>query len=170
MATTKKTAAATAAKVANIARAASAINRHGLTAAARLSAATGVSAASANRYAKGAVNVPATVNALSATFAATTFSLTALGKAAVSANGCIGNKGQPTVMGLTACGLANAGGTATGAQVAAAILGNPALVTAMLGTKAGGHHVIATAALAARWVQGYVNGLCRPQHGLATRA
>jgi hypothetical protein len=166
-----KAAATVAAKQPAIVRAANAIGRHGLAATTRLSAAGGVAAASAARYAKGSANVAASVNALSPNFAAATFSLTALGKNAVAVNGCIGSKGNATAMGLTACGLGNAGGTATGAQVAAAILGNAALVNAMLTlTKASGTHVIATAPLAARWVQGYVNGLCRPQHGLATRS
>jgi hypothetical protein len=152
-------------KAANIVRAANVVQAHGLAALPRLVAATGNAAASVNRY-------RATVNALSPAFAATVFTLTRNGLNAVAANGCIGSKGQATVMGLTAVCLANAGngsGKATGQAIALAMLGNPAIVAALQGTKANGVHIVASATLSAKWVQGYVNGLCRPAHGLATR-
>lgn len=166
------TATAPTAKQANALRAATVIGKHGLAAATRVAAATGVAAASAKRYGNGNSNVAAAVNTLTPAFAVATFTLTALGKQAVGVAGCIGSKGQPTAMGLTAVAVANAanGGTsATGAAIVAAILGNPQLMAAMLGTKANGTHVLPTAACAARWAQGYVNGLCRTQHGLASK-
>jgi hypothetical protein len=129
---------------------------------AAVTAAAGVMPASAKRYGAG-------ISALTPAFANATFALTALGKQAVAANGCIGRNGQATVMGLTAVALANAGGTATGQAVVMAMLGNPQLVAALLGTKANGTHVAPSAATVAKWAQGYVNGLCRPQHGLASK-
>jgi hypothetical protein len=139
-----------------------------LNAMARVAAVTGTAAASANRY-------KAAAHSLTPAFAAATFTLTPLGKAAVAANGGIGRNGQATVMGLVAVALGNAiaanGGTsATGAQVAAALLGNPQLMAATGGTKALGVHVTAANATAAKWAQGYINGLCRPAHGLANKA
>ena len=162
----KATATAAAAKPALTLRAAAAIGKHGLAAAPRLAATIGNAPASVNRY-------KATANGLTPSFAAATFTLTALGKAAVAANGCIGSKGQATAMGLTALALAHAanGGTsATGAAIVAAIIGNPATIAAMLGTKASGTHITPNSVTAAKWAQGYVNGLCRPAHGLATKA
>lgn len=160
----KATAAATPAKAAAIVRVATAVGKaaNPLAANARLAATAGNAAASVNRY-------KATVNALSPAFAATTFSLTALGKNAVALQGCIGSKGQATVMGLTALCLGNLGGKATGQQIAVAMLGSPAIVAALQATKANGVHIVGNAALSAKWVQGYVNGLCRPAHGLASR-
>jgi len=168
MATTTRPAAKAAApapKAAAIVRAAATIGKHGLAATPRLVAATGNAAASVSRY-------KAAVNALSPAFAATTFTLTRNGLNAVALQGAIGSKGQVTVMGLVACCLANAangGNSATGAAIALAMLGNPQIVAALQGTKANGVHVISSATLSAKWVQGYVNGLCRPAHGLASR-
>jgi hypothetical protein len=165
MANRKATVTATPAKQPNIVRAAATIAKHGLAATPRLVAATGNAAASVNRY-------KATVNALSPAFAATTFTLTALGRNAVALGGGIGSKGQQTVMGLTAVALAqaaNGGTSATGQAIALAMLGNPQIVAALTATKANGVHVVSSATLSAKWVQGYVNGLCRPAHGLATR-
>lgn len=159
-------AAPAAAKAAPALRAAAIIGQHGLAAAPRVAAATGNAPASAKRYG-------AALNGLTPAFAAATFTLTALGKATVGAAGCIGRNGQPTAMGLTAVAVANAanGGTsATGAAVVAAIIGNPQLMAAMLGTKAQGTHLLPNTATAAKWAQGYVNGLCRPAHGMATKA
>lgn len=169
----KATTPAAAPKATNAYRAATAIGKHGLGAVARVTAAAGVAAASAKRYAGSNPNVAAAVSQLTPSFANATFTLTALGKQCLGVAGCIGRNGQPTAMGLTCVGLGNAanGGTsATGAAIAAAILGNPQLVQAMLGTKANGTHLLPQAAVAAKWVQGYVNGLCRPAHGLATKA
>lgn len=170
MANRKNTAAAiatpAAAKVAPTLRAAAIIGRHGLAALPRVAAATGTAAASTKRY-------NAAVNTLTPAFAAATFTLTTLGKGCVAQAGCIGRNGQPTAMGLTCVALHNAaqGGTsATGAAIVAAIIGNPQLMAAMLGTKAQGTHILPNTATAAKWAQGYVNGLCRTQHGLATKA
>jgi hypothetical protein len=160
------TANATAAKVAPALRAAAIVGKHGLAALPRVAAATGTAPASNRRYG-------AALNALTPAFANATFTLTALGKGAVGQQGCIGRNGQPTAMGLTAVALHNAaqGGTsATGAAIVAAIIGNPQLMAAMLGTKAQGTHILPNTATAAKWAQGYVNGLCRPAHGLATKA
>jgi hypothetical protein len=157
---------ATPAKVAPMLRAAAVIGRTGLGALPAAAAKYGVAPASAKRYG-------AAVSSLTPSFANATFTLTALGKQAVAANGCIGSKGQATAMGLTALALAhaaNGGLSATGAAVVAAILGNPQLMAAMGATKALGVHVVPNSATAAKWAQGYVNGLCRPQHGLATKA
>lgn len=159
-------ATATAAKTPNAIRAATIVGQHGLGALARVSAAAGVMPASNRRYGAG-------INALTPAFANATFTLTALGKGAVGVAGCIGRNGQPTVMGLTAVAVANAsnGGTsATGAAIVAAMLGNPQLMAALLATKANGTHIAPSAATVAKWAQGYVNGLCRTQHGLATKA
>jgi hypothetical protein len=158
--------AATPAKAAPTLRAAAIIGRHGLGALARVASATGTAPASNRRYG-------AALNALTPAFASATFTLSALGKQAVAANGCTGRNGQPTAMGLTAVALANAaqgGLSATGAAIVAAIIGNPQLMAAMLGTKAQGTHITPNSATAAKWAQGYVNGLCRPAHGLATKA
>lgn len=149
-------------------KAAAVVGKHGLTAIARVAAVTGNAPASAKRYG-------ATVNGLTPSFAAATFTPTALGKAAIAANGGIGRNGQATVMGLVAVALGNAmaangGKPATGAQVVVALLGNPQLMAATGGTKAFGVHVTAANATAAKWAQGYINGLCRPAHGLATKA
>jgi hypothetical protein len=164
MANRKATAtAATPAKAARIVRAANIIAAHGLTALPRIVAATGNAPASNRRYG-------ATVNGLTPAFAAATFTLTALGKAAVAANGCTGRNGQPTAMGLTALALGQCGHSATGAAIVAAIIGNPQLMAAMLGTKAQGTHILPNTVAAAKWAQGYVNGLCRPAHGLAVKA
>jgi hypothetical protein len=159
---------APAAKAPAIVRAAAAIGRHGLAAAPRIAAATGTAAASAKRYG-------AALNALTPAFANATFTPTALGKAAIAANGCTGRNGQATAMGLTAAAMGNAmaangGAPATGAAIVAAIIGNPQLMAAMLGTKAQGTHILPNTATAAKWAQGYVNGLCRPAHGLANKA
>lgn len=146
-------------------RAAALIGKHGLAALPRVAAATGTAPASVKRYSAG-------VQSLTPAFAAATFTLTALGKA-TAANGGVNAHGRATAMGLTALALAQAaqGGTsATGAAVVAAIIGNPQLMAAMLGTKAQGTHILPNTATAAKWAQGYVNGLCRPQHGLATKA
>ncbi len=154
------------AKPAPMLRAASVLGRTGLSALPAIAAKYGTAPASAKRYG-------ATVNGLTPSFATATFTLTALGKAAVASQGCLGRNGQPTAMGLTAVAVANAsnGGTsATGAAIVAAILGNPQLMAAMGGTKALGVHVTPNSATAAKWAQGYVNGLCRTQHGLATKA
>lgn len=158
---------AAAAKVAPALRAAAIVGKHGLAALPRVAAATGTAAASGKRYG-------AALNVLTPAFAAATFTPTALGKAAIAANGCTGRNGQPTAMGLTAVAMGNAAaanGTAnpTGAQVVAAIIGNPQLMAAMLGTKAQGTHILPGTATAAKWAQGYVNGLCRPAHGLAVK-
>lgn len=149
-------------------KAAAVVQRHGLNAIARVAKVTGNAPASARRYG-------ATVNGLTPAFAAATFTLTPLGKAAVAANGGIGRNGQPTVMGLVAVALANAiaangGNSATGAQVVVALLGNPQLMAATGGTKALGVHVTPANATAAKWAQGYINGLCRASHGLAAKA
>lgn len=148
-------------------RAATVVQQYGLAALPRVAAATGTAAASNKRYG-------AALNSLTASFAVATFTPTALGKAAIAAQGGIGRNGQPTVMGLTAVALGNAmaanGGTANGAAVVLAILGNPQLMAAMGATKALGVHVTANSATAAKWAQGYVNGLCRPAHGLAVKA
>jgi hypothetical protein len=153
-------------KVAPMLRAAAIIGRAGIAAAPAVAAKLGNAPASAKRYG-------AAVNSLTPSFANATFTLTALGKAAVGVAGGIGRNGQATAMGLTAVALANAanGGTsATGAAIVAAILGNPQLMAAMGATKALGVHVTPNSATAAKWAQGYVNGLCRPQHGLASKA
>lgn len=149
-------------------KAAAVVGKHGLAAIARVAAVTGNAPASMRRYG-------ATVNGLTPSFASATFTPTALGKAAISANGGIGRNGQPTVMGLVAVAMANAmvanGGNApTGAQVVVALLGNPQLMAATGGTKALGVHVTPANATAAKWAQGYINGLCRPAHGLAVKA
>lgn len=168
MARTNNTAAATVPatpKVAPTLRAAAIIGKHGLAALPRVAAATGTAAASNKRYG-------VALNALTPSFATATFTLSALGKAAVAANGCTGRNGQATAMGLTALALAhaaNGGLSATGAAVVTAIIGNPQLMAAMLGTKAQGTHILPGTATAAKWAQGYVNGLCRPQHGLASK-
>lgn len=166
----KANAPAPAAKAAPLPRvkAAAIVARHGLAALPRVAAATGTAPASAKRYG-------ATVNGLTPAFAAAAFTPTALGKRAIAANGGIGRNGQPTVMGLVAVALGNAiaangGASATGAQVVAALLGNPQLMLATGGTKALGVHVTPANATAAKWAQGYVNGLCRPAHGLASKA
>jgi len=120
-------------------------------------------AASAKRYGANAGN-------LSASFAARTFTLTNLGMAAVAAKGCTGKAGQATAMGLTAYALgiaANGGKCASGAAIVAVMLTHPAFAGVFNGTKANGTHVAPNATTAAKWAQGYVNGLCRPQHGLA---
>lgn len=134
-------------------------------------AATGVgptapTAATVRRYG-------ANLNTLTPAFAGRRFAPTALGKAAIAAAGGIGRNGQPTAMGLTAVAMGNAmaannGKSATGTEIVAAILGNPQLMAAMLGTKAQGTHITANSPAAPKWAQGYVNGMCRPQHGLAT--
>lgn len=158
--------AAVAAKPAAIVRAAAIVGRTGLGACAAAAAKFGTAAASNKRYG-------AALNVLTPAFASATFTLTALGKQSVGAQGCIGRNGQPTAMGLTAVALANAsngGHSATGAAIVAAIIGNPQLMAAMLGTKAQGTHITPNSATAAKWAQGYVNGLCRPAHGLATKA
>lgn len=160
------TAAAPVAKVAATLRAAAIVGKHGLAALPRVAAATGTAAASNKRYG-------AALNALTPAFAAATFTLTTLGKGCVAQAGCIGRNGQPTAMGLTCVALHNAaqgGIAATGAAIVAAIIGNPQLMAAMLGTKAQGTHILPNTATAAKWAQGYVNGLCRTQHGLATKA
>lgn len=149
-------------------KAAAVIGKHGLAAIARVAAVTGNAPASAKRYG-------ATVNGLTPSFASAAFTPTALGKQAIAANGCIGRNGQATVMGLVAVALGNAiaangGNSATGAQVVVALLGNPQLMAATGGTKALGVHVTPANATAAKWAQGYVNGLCRPAHGLASKA
>jgi hypothetical protein len=163
-----KTAATANAKVAPALRAAAIVARHGMAGQARAIAATGAAAASAKRYS-------ARLGSLNPAFAAATFTLTPLGKQAVAANGCIGSKGQPTVMGLFAVALANAtaannGAPATGQQVCLAMLGNPQLMQAALATKAAGTHLIPANTTAMGWAQGYVNGLCRSAHGLAKKA
>ena len=158
--------AATANKAPATLRAAAIVQRHGLGALARVAQATGTAPASNRRYG-------AALNALTPAFATATFTLTALGKQAVAAHGGIGRNGQPTAMGLTAVALANAangGNAATGAAIVQAIIGNPQLMAGMLGTKAQGTHITPNTATAAKWAQGYVNGLCRPAHGLATKA
>lgn len=149
-------------------RAATVVQRHGLAALPRVAAATGVAPASAKRYGQA-------LNSLTPAFAAATFTPSALGKAAIAAQGGIGRNSQATVMGLTAVALGNAmaannGQPATGQAIVLAILGNPQLMAAMGATKALGVHVTANSATAAKWAQGYVNGLCRPQHGLAAKA
>jgi hypothetical protein len=163
----KATAAApVAAKPAPMLLAAKLLGRTGLAAAPAIAAKLGTAPASQRRYG-------ATVHGLTPSFATATFTLTALGKSTVGQAGCIGRNGQPTAMGLTAVALANAangGNSATGAAIVAAILGNPQLMAAMGGTKALGTHVTPNSATAAKWAQGYVNGLCRPAHGLATKA
>lgn len=119
--------------------------------------------ASAKRYG-------ALAGQLTASFATRTFTLTALGSQAVAAKGCTGKAGQPTAMGLTAYALgiaANGGQCATGAAIVAVMLTHPAFAGVFNGTKANGVHVAPSATTAAKWAQGYVNGLCRPQHGLA---
>lgn len=168
MARNSKAAAATpaTAKAPAILRAAKVVQQHGLAALPRVAKAAGTAPASNRRYG-------AALNVLTPAFANATFTLTALGKQAIAANGCIGRNGQATAMGLTAVALANAsnGGTAaTGAAIVAAIIGNPQLMAGMLGTKANGTHITPNSATAAKWAQGYVNGLCRPAHGLATKA
>ena len=166
MANRKATTATTTVAKPAMLRAATLLGRTGLTAAPAIAAKLGTAPASARRYG-------ATVHGLTPSFATATFTLTALGKSTVAAQGCIGRNGQPTAMGLTCVALANAanGGTAaTGAAIVAAILGNPQLMAAMGGTKALGTHVTPNSATAAKWAQGYVNGLCRTQHGLATKA
>lgn len=168
MANRKNNQAAKPATVAARVKAATVVQRHGLAALPRVAAVTGNAPASVRRYG-------ATVNGLTPSFASATFTPTALGKAAIAANGCIGRNGQPTVMGLVAVALGNAiaangGGNATGAQVVCALLGNPQLMAATGGTKALGVHVTPANATAAKWAQGYINGLCRPAHGLATKA
>jgi hypothetical protein len=158
--------AAAPAKVAPALRAAAIIGRTGLGACANVAAKLGTAPASNRRYG-------AALNSLTPAFANATFTLTALGKQAVAANGGTGRNGQATAMGLTAVALANAaqgGLSATGAAIVAAIIGNPQLMAGMLGTKAQGTHITPNSATAAKWAQGYVNGLCRPQHGLATKA
>ncbi len=164
-----KAASPVAAKPAIAARvkAASIVGQYGLGAIARVAGTTGTAPASVKRYG-------AMVNGLTAAFAAASFTLSPLGKAAIAANGGIGRNGQATVMGLVAVALGNAissnGGTsATGQQVVLALLGNPQLMAATGGTKAFGVHVTAANATAAKWAQGYVNGLCRPAHGLARK-
>jgi len=120
-------------------------------------------AASAKRYGANAGN-------LSASFATRTFTLSNLGMAAVAAKGCTGKAGQATAMGLTAYALgiaANGGKCATGAAIVAVMLTHPAFAGVFNGTKANGTHVAPNATTAAKWCQGYVNGLTRPQHGLA---
>lgn len=153
----------TATKAPRIVRAANIVAQHGLTALPRIVATTGNAPASNKRYG-------AMVNGLTPAFASATFTLTALGKQAVAANGCTGRNGQPTAMGLTALALGQCGHSATGAAIVAAIIGNPQLMAAMLGTKAQGTHILPNTVAAAKWAQGYVNGLCRPAHGLATKA
>lgn len=153
-------------KVAPALRAAAIIAAHGLNAVARVAAATGTAPASNKRYG-------VALNALTPSFATATFTLTPLGKAAVAAAGCTGRNGQATAMGLTALALGHAaqgGLSATGAAIVAAIIGNPQLMAGMLGTKAQGTHLLPNTATAAKWAQGYVNGLCRTSHGLATKA
>lgn len=160
--------AAAPAKAPVLLRAAAMVQAHGLAALPRIAAASQPAAASVARYSKGGG-----VNALSAAFANATFTLTQLGRQTVAVNGCVGKAGQATAMGLTACALANASngtGSATGAAIVAAIIGNPQLMAAMLGTKANGAHIVPNSPAAAKWAQGYVNGLCRTQHGLATKA
>jgi hypothetical protein len=130
-------------------------------------------AASAKRYG-------ALAGQLTPAFAQRTFTLSNLGNGAVSAKGCIGRNSQATAMGLTAYALgiaANGGNCATGAAIVATMLTHPAfmvpnpsgqgLVSLFTITKANGVHISANATTAAKWCQGYVNGLCRPQHGLA---
>lgn len=159
---TSATAATAAPKTANILRAAALVAKHGIAGQARAIAATGATAASAKRYPNG-------LGTFGKAFTATTFALTNLGLAAVKANGKIGAKGQATAMGLTALALGNCGGTATGVQVALAILGNATIMGQLVQTKACGTHILPANTTAAQWAQGYVNGLCRPAHGLATR-
>lgn len=163
---TAPVATAPAPKAPAILRAAKAIGAHGLAALPRVAKAAGTAPASNRRYG-------AALNVLTPSFANATFTLTALGKAAVGVQGCTGRNGQPTAMGLTAVALGNAaqgGNSATGAAIVSAIIGNPQLMQAMLGTKAQGTHIVPNSATAAKWAQGYVNGLCRPAHGLATKA
>ena len=164
----KATATVAAPVVAPRVKAATVVQRHGLAAIARVAAVTGNAPASARRYG-------ATVNGLTPAFANATFTPTALGKAAIAANGCIGRNGQATVMGLVAVALgnamaANSGNPPTGAQIVVALLGNPQLMAATGGTKALGVHITPANATAAKWAQGYINGLCRPAHGLASKA
>jgi hypothetical protein len=168
MARNNKATAAAPATIAPRVKAATVVARHGLAALPRVAAVTGNAPASLKRYG-------AAVNGLTPAFASATFTPTALGKAAIAANGGIGRNGQPTVMGLVAVAMANAmaangGNPPTGAQVVVALLGNPQLMAATGGTKALGVHVTPANATAAKWAQGYINGLCRPAHGLATKA
>lgn len=141
-------------------------NRTKATAATATATATGpnpLMAASAKRYG-------AKAGALTPAFATRTFTLTALGRAAVATNGCTGAQGQATAMGLTAYALGiatNGGNAATGAAIVAVMLTHTAFTGVFNGTKANGTHVSPNATTAAKWCQGYVNGLCRPQHGLA---
>lgn len=169
MANRKATATAAAAKPAkasNALRAAAIVAKHGLAAAPRLAAAIGNAPASVKRYG-------AWANSLNPAFANATFTLTAYGRSVAANGGCNGVRGQATAMGLTAVALAtaaNGGTSATGAAVVAAIIGNPALMAAMLGTKANGVHLTPNSATAAAWAKGYVNGLTRAKHGMATRS
>lgn len=163
--TNKAATPATATKAPRALRAAAIVAQHGLAALPRIALVTVPAAASVKRYAAG-------INALTPAFAARVFTPTPLGKAAIAASGCIGKAGQATAMGLTAVAMGNAmaangGAPANGAAIVAAIIGNPQLMAAMLGTKAQGTHILPNSPAAAKWAQGYVNGLCRPQHGLA---
>lgn len=162
-------AAAAPAKAPVALRAAAALQKHGLAALPRIAAAAPQAAASAKRYGQWA-------NSLPTAFLQATFTLTKAGAAVVAANGVTGATGRPTAMGLTVCAFANAAGsaatgaTATGGAIVAAMLGNPALVAALLATKANGHHVNQGTATVAKFAQGYVNGMARTAHGYATKA
>jgi len=142
-------------------------NTAAATVASTATAATGVgpaplALASAKRYG-------ALAGTLSPAFANRTFTLTPLG-ASVAANGGTGTSGKVTVMGLAAVAVsiaANGGKAATGAAIVNVMLTHPAFAGVFNGTKANGCHVSANATTAAKWCQGYVNGLCRPAHGLA---
>lgn len=161
--------AAAPAKAPMALRAAALVAKGGLAAHARIAAATQAAPQSAKRYGA-ALNKP-----LSTGFANTVFTLTPQGAKVIG-----GHWGKPgatpygnvTAMGLTVLAFgaaANGGQTATGAAIVAAMLGNPAIVAALQGTKANGGHVQANAPLCANFVQGYVNGMCRAQHGYATK-
>lgn len=122
---------------------------------------TPITAASAKRgYAK----------ALNPAFAARVFTLTALGASTAKAQGACGARGQQTAMGITAWAVgiaANGGTSATGAAIVAVMLTNAGVLKALASTKAFGTHLNAGVMPPPAFCQGYVNGLCRPQHGLA---
>lgn len=118
-------------------------------------------AATAKRYG-------ANAGMLSPAFANRTFTLSTLG-ATVAASGGLSGAGRPTTMGLTAVALmvaSNGTGSATGAAIVAAML-SPALAARIAATKANGYHTNGANPMPAKVAQGYVNGLCRPAHGLA---
>lgn len=113
----------------------------------------------------------ATANALPAAFASRVFTLTAAGVNVANAKGCNGRNGQATAMGLTAYAVAvasNGGNSASGAAIVSAMLTAPAFKGVFNGTKANGVHISPNALTAAKWCAGYVNGLTRPAHGLAS--